>query len=90
MLPPISYSIEASQPLLSPNDLTIIDKWGLVGLVSFYQSKTTQAVTSSKRKQNFPPVLMNGDELDNSTSLTQPGLSLSSNLTWKSHIHSSS
>ena len=31
---------------------------------------------------------MNGDELDNSASFTQLGLSLSSNLTWKAHIHS--
>ena len=38
--------------------------------------------------QNFPPVLMNGDELDTSPSFTQLGLSLSSNLTWKNHIHS--
>ena len=31
---------------------------------------------------------MNGDGLDTSTSFTQLGLSLSSNLTWKTHIHS--
>ena len=31
---------------------------------------------------------MNGDEMDTSTSFTQLGLSLSSNLTWKTHIHS--
>ena len=31
---------------------------------------------------------MNGDELETSTSFTQLGLSLSSNLTWKTHIHS--
>ena len=31
---------------------------------------------------------MNGKELDTSTSFTQLGLSLSSNLTWKTHIHS--
>ena len=31
---------------------------------------------------------MNGDELDTSASFTQLGLSLSSNLTWKTHIHS--
>ena len=38
--------------------------------------------------QNFPPALMNGDELDTSTSFTQFCLSLSSNRTWKTHIHS--
>ena len=31
---------------------------------------------------------MNDDELDTSASFTQLGLSLSSNLTWKTHIHS--
>ena len=31
---------------------------------------------------------MNGDELDTSASFTQLGLFLSSNLTWKTHIHS--
>ena len=31
---------------------------------------------------------MNGDELDTSASFTQLCLSLSSNLTWKAHIHS--
>ena len=31
---------------------------------------------------------MNVDELDTSASFTQLGLSLSSNLTWKTHIHS--
>ena len=55
---------------------------------SFNQSKTKQAVISRKRNQDFPPVLMNGDELDTSASFTQLGLSLSSNLTWKTHTHS--
>ena len=31
---------------------------------------------------------MNGDELDTSASFTQLGISLSSNLTWKTYIHS--
>ena len=76
-----------SAPLLS-NDLTVTEKWGKDNLVSFNQSKTKQAVISRKRNQNFPPVLMNGDELDTSASFTQLGLSLSSNLIWKTHIHS--
>ena len=71
-----------SASLLS-NDLTVIDN-----LVSFNQSKTKQAVISRKRDQNFSAVLMNGDELGTSASFTQLGLSLSSNLTWKTHIHS--
>ena len=76
-----------SASLLS-NDLTVIEKWGKDNLVSFNQSKMKQAVISRKRKQNFPAVFMNGDKLDTSASFTQLGLSLSSNLTWKSHIHS--
>ena len=76
-----------SASLLS-NDLTVIEKWGKDNLVSFNQSKTKQAVISRKRNQNFPAVFMNGNELDTSASFTQLGLSLSSNLTWKTHIHS--
>ena len=76
-----------STSLLS-NDLTVIEKWGKDDLVSFNQSKTKQAVISRKRNQNFPVVFMNGDELDTSASFTQLGPSLSSNITWKTHIHS--
>ena len=76
-----------SASLLS-NDLTVIEKWGKDNLVSFNQSKTKQTVISRKRNQNFPPVLMNFDELDTSASFTQLGLSLSSNLTGTTHIHS--
>ena len=36
----------------------------------------------------FPPVFMSGHELDISSSFTQLGLSVSSNLSWKTHIHS--
>ena len=70
------------------NYLTVIEKWCKDNLVSFNQSKTNQAVLSRKRNQNFPPVLINDDELDTSASFTQHGLSLSSNLNWKAHIHS--
>ena len=76
-----------SASLLS-NDLTVSEKWGKDDLVSFNQNKTKQAVISRKKNQNSPPVLMNGDELDQITSFTQPGLSLSFTLTWKIHIHS--
>ena len=76
-----------SASLLS-NDLTVIEKWGKDNLVSFNQSKTKEAVISRKRNQDFPPVLGNGDELDTSASFTQLGLSLSSNLIWKTHIDS--
>ena len=68
--------------------MTVIEKWGKDNLVSFNQSKTKQAVISRKRNQDIPPILTNGDELDTSASFTQLGLSLSFNLTWKTHIHS--
>ena len=74
-----------SASLLS-NDLTVIEKWGKDNLVSFNQSKTKQTVISRKRNQNLPPVFMNGDELDTSASFTQLCLSLSSNLTCKTHF----
>ena len=81
----IQFHRNISASLLS-NDLTVIEKWGKDNLVSFNQSKTMQAVISRKRNQSFPPVLMNGDKLD--TFFTQLGLPLSSNLTWKTRIHS--
>ena len=76
-----------SASLLS-NDLTVIEKWGKDNLVSFNQGKKKQAVISRRRNQNFPAVFMNSDKLDTSASFTQLGLSLSFNLTWKTHIHS--
>ena len=76
-----------SASLLS-NDLTVTEKWSKDKPVYFNQSKTKKAVISRKRNQNFPPVLINGDELNTSTSFTQLGLSLSSNLTWTTRIHS--
>ena len=88
MLPPISNSTKNISALLLTNDLTVIEKWGKDNLVSFNQSKTKQAVISRKPIQNFPAVFMNGDKLDTSASFRQLGLSLSSNLTWKTHIHS--
>ena len=63
--------------LLLSNDLTVIEKWVKDNLISSDQSKMRQAVISRKRNQNFPCILMNGDELDTSTSFTQLGLSLS-------------
>ena len=58
-------------------------------MFSFVQPKPDkQAVISRKCDQDFPPVLMNGDELDTSASFPQLGISLSSYLTWKTHIHS--
>ena len=80
----ISLHWNISASLLS-DDLTVIEKWGKDNLVSLNQSKTKQAVISCKRNQNIPAVFMTGDKLDTSASFTQLGLSLSSNLTWKTH-----
>ena len=69
------------------DDLTVIEKLGKDNLVSFNESKTKKAVISRKRNQDFLPAVMNGDQLDTSASFTHLGLSLSSNLTRKTHVH---
>ena len=43
---------------------------------------------NNKIFSDFKQCFINGDKLDTSASFTQLGLSLSSNLTWKTHIHS--
>ena len=69
--------------------MTNVEKWGKDNLVKFNQEKITQAVISCKHHQDSPPpVFMNGHKLDISSSFTQLGLSVSSNLTWKPHINS--
>ena len=73
---------------LLTNDLTIVEKWGSGNFVKFNEEKTKQVVISRKHHQDFPPVFMNGHKLDIPSSITQFGLSISSNLTWKPHINS--
>ena len=73
---------------LLTNDLTNVEKWGSDNLVKFNAEKTKQVVISRKHHQDFPPVFMNGHKLDISSSITQLGLSISSNLIWKPHINS--
>ena len=70
------------------NDLTNVEKWGSDNLVEFNEEKTKQVVISNKHHPDFPPVFMNSHKLDISSSFTQLGLSISSNLTWNSHINS--
>ena len=50
--------------------------------------KGSQVVISRKHHQNFPSVFMNNHKLYISSSFTQLGLSISSNVTWKPHINS--
>ena len=73
---------------LLTNDLSTIEMWGNDNRVKFNQGKTTPVVISRKHHQDFPPVFMSGHELDISSSFTQLGLSMSSNLSWKTHVHS--
>ena len=54
----------------------------------FNKEKTKQVAISRKHHQDFPPVFMNDHKLDISSSITQLGLCISSNLTWKPHINS--
>ena len=61
---------------------------GSDNLVKFNKEKTKQVVISRKHHQDFPPVFMNGHKLEISSSITQLGLFISSNLTWKPHINS--
>ena len=67
-----------------------VEKWGSDNLVKFNEEKTKQVVILPKHHQDSPPppVFMNGHKLDISSSITQLGLSISSNLTWKPHINS--
>ena len=73
---------------LLTNDLSTIEMWGNDNHVKFNHGKTTQVVISRKQHRDFPPVFMSGHKLDISSSFTQLGLSVSSNLSWKTHIHS--
>ena len=73
---------------LLTNDLSTIEMWGNDNSVKYNDGKTTQVVISRKHHSDFPPVFMSGHELDISSSFNQLGLSVSSNLSWKSHIHS--
>ena len=83
----ISPHRNTSASLLT-NDLTNVDKWGNDNLVNINQGKTTQVFMSRKHHQEFPPVFINGNRLDILSSFIHLGLSISSNLTWKPHIHS--
>ena len=67
---------------LLTNDLSTIEMWGNDNLVKFNHGKTTQGAISRKHHRDFSPVCMSGDELDISSSFTQLGLSVSSNLSW--------
>ena len=83
----VSSHRNTSASLLT-NDLSTIEMWGNDNRVKFNQGKTTQVVISRKHHSDFPPVFMSGHELDISSSFTQLGLSVSSNLSWKTYIHS--
>ena len=83
----VSSYFNTSASLLT-NDLSTIEMWGNDNRVKFNHGKTTQVVISRKHHRVFPPVFMSGHELDISSSFTQLGLSVSSNLSWKTNNHS--
>ena len=83
----ISPHCNTSASLLT-NDLTNIERWVKDNHVKFNQGKTTKVFISSTHHQDFPPIFMNDCELDISSFFTKLGLSISSNLPWKPHIHS--
>ena len=68
--------------------MTNVEKWGSDNLVQFNEEKTKQVVILRKHHQDFSLVFMDGHKLDISPSITQLGLSISPNLTWKPHINS--
>ena len=90
--PNLSYSNVSSYRNTSAsrltNDLSTIEMWGNDSRVRFNHGKTTQVVISRKHHRDFPPVFMSCHELDISSSFTQLGHSVSSNLFWKTHVHS--
>ena len=73
---------------LLTNDLSAIEMWGNDNRVKFNHGKTTQIIILQKHHRDFPPVFMSGHELDISSFFTQLGLSVSSNHSWITHVHS--
>ena len=70
------------------SDLKEIKKWGSEWLVTFNSSKT-QTLLHSRLKKGAPmPVRMDESVLDESSLLSVLGISLSSDLSWKSYIES--
>ena len=82
----ISPHRNTSAPLLT-NDLTNVERREKDNHAEFNQGKTTQVVISRKNLIKISP-LFSLMTVNISTSFTQFGLSISSNLTWKPRIHS--
>ena len=57
-------------------------------MLSLIIKRRHRLLFSPKHHRDVPPVFMSGHELDILSSFTQLGLSVSSNLSWKTHIHS--
>ena len=81
-------SYHSTSASLLANDLINVEKWCSDNHIVFNEEKTKKVVISRKHHQDFPLVFMNGHELDISSCITQLGLSILSNLTWKPHIKS--
>ena len=68
-------------------DLKIIFDWGKLWCVTFNANKSLSVLFSAKRnKKDHPPLLLGEDIIPEVSSHTHLGITLSSNLAWKSHI----
>ena len=70
------------------SDLSTIQSWGSVNLVSFNHSKTQTLTISKKHSQPSDSLSLNGSALSSSHSIHMLGLHISNNLSWKEHIKS--
>ncbi|XP_065662685.1 uncharacterized protein LOC136085318 [Hydra vulgaris] len=69
-------------------DLTFCTAWGSQWLMNFNSDKTQFYLASCYRKNLDIPISMNGNVLDESSALHLLGLTLNSDLFWKSCIKS--
>ncbi len=68
-------------------DLENLSNWALEWLVKFSPSKTKTMIISRKRKLgNFPPLTMNGKNLEEVQSFKHLGVTITNNLNWDEHI----
>ena len=83
------------EPILDPNisipkvnrDLNRLGSWSMQWLVNFNPLKTKYMIISKKlHKQNYPPLFLNGTQLDKVNKHTQLGITFNDKLTWDDHI----
>jgi ribonucleases P/MRP protein subunit RPP40 len=84
--PTLSDCLEVASEL--ENDLTSATKWGSKWLVNFNANKTQYFSANHYRNNLDLPISMNGDVLEESSTLRLLGLTFSSDLSWKPYIKS--